>query len=567
MKLSILYESRNPKQPTDLSLVAMQSTKDGARRGKYPVNFYSGKIGKKSSGKVVLGYHDKDDKFRTTGPIVGIVQSKKAPDRWLIKTENNGPYYYSIQMPEATVMSTYNRYLKGTTSTPIPIYAYDQNTKKHINKKDAGKIANQEEWSYYNGTKISMNKMPTRKPKTSVEAYDYLMYWAYRNHGGNSLAATSNYDDLIEFLSNRKRLSKSINDIVAAFPNAKEAVVKKLKNLAIHNPEFELNLDEPATAEEPEATPAPVPEKKPEPKPEPEPEPELEPRESDRSGTDHVRTQAELSDLKQEIEVDVARLTASLQEEDPESTLSDRSVADHDRLQAELTDLKRDIARLTTSLEGDPASANTANIIKELDKCLTRLATLQADADGVQDTTAEESSALDQDTHQGQDSDSGSVEMPPSSIEASKPNEEASPEVVALNTKKFTKLLMKIFQMDPETYPNRLKKVITEFLELRHEPAKWGKCFVDDQDSDLVYRLEDCARLCMVKAYWTGDGKKHMERREAGWRKMDQKMKAFVNSLRNNIDTELADSKEKLKAALKLLINKIRQINPSFKVF
>jgi hypothetical protein len=560
MKLSILYESRNPKQPTDLSLVAMQSTKDGARRGKYPVNFYSGKIGKKSSGKVVLGYHDKDDKFRTTGPIVGIVQSKKAPDRWLIKTENNGPYYYSIQMPEATVMSTYNRYLKGTASTRIPIYAYDQNTKKHINKKDAGKIANQEDWSYYNGTTISKSNMPTRKPKTSVEAYDYLMYWAYHNHGGNSLAATSNYDDLIEILSNRKRLSKSINDIVAAFPNAKEAVVKKLKNLAILNPAFELNLDDDSGVpkdEEPEATPAPAPEPKPKTPLEPaqKPTPDLFP--------DLKLTQAELSDLEQEIEAEVARLTASLQETDPESTLSDRSVADHDKLQTELSDLEKEIARLTTSLEGDPASANTANIIKELQKCLTKLTALQAQADAVQDTAAEGSSALDQDTQQGPMSDSDSVEMPATNSQRAE-SQEASPEVVALNTKKFTKLLMKMFEMDPETYPNRLRKVIKEFLELRHEPAKWGKCFVDDQDSDLVYRLEDYERLCMVKAFWSGDNRKSNERRELEWPKMDQKMKAFVNSLRHNIDTVLADSKEKLKAALKILINKIRQIDKNF---
>ena len=213
MKLSILYESRNPKQPTNLSLVATQSTQDGVRRGQYPVNFYSGKIGKKSNGKVVLGYHDKDNKFRTTGPIVGIVQSKKAADRWLIKTENNGPYYYSLQMPEATVMATYNRYLKGTASTPIHFYTFDQNTKKHTNKKDAGKRAN-EDWSYYNGTTISKNNMPSRKPKTSVEAYDYLMYWAYHNQSLQSAADAIPYDKLIEFLSSGKRLSKSISEII-----------------------------------------------------------------------------------------------------------------------------------------------------------------------------------------------------------------------------------------------------------------------------------------------------------------------------------------------------------------
>lgn len=395
-------------------------------------------------------------------------------------------------MPEATVMATYNRYLKGTAATPIPIYAYDQNTKKHINKKDAGKIANQEDWSYYNGTKISMNRMPTRKPKTSVEAYDYLMYWAYHNHGGNSLAATSNYDDLIEFLSNRKRLSKSINDIVAAFPNAKEAVVKKLKNLAIHNPEFELNLDDDSGVpkdEEPEATPDATTALDPAPAPEP--------------------------------------AEASTPEPDPEITPKPTETPE--------PDTGHDLD-MNYGLDEQPA----------------------------QDTSTDEASALEPDTHRDQDTDSGSVEMPPSSIEASKPNEEASPEVVALNTKKFTKLLMKMFEMDPETYPNRLRKVITEFLELRHEPAKWGKCFVDDQDSDLVYRLEDYERLCMVKAFWSGDNRKSNERRELEWPKMDQKMKAFVNSLRYNIDTVLADSKEKLKAALKLLINKIRKIDKDF---
>jgi hypothetical protein len=68
----------------------------------------------------------------------------------------------------------------------------------------------------------------------------------------------------------------------------------------------------------------------------------------------------------------------------------------------------------------------------------------------------------------------------------------------------------------------------------------------------------------MVKAYWAGDSRKSMERREIEWRAMDQRMKAFVNSLRYNIDTELADSKDKLKNALKLLIDKIRLIDPSF---
>jgi hypothetical protein len=143
-------------------------------------------------------------------------------------------------------------------------------------------------------------------------------------------------------------------------------------------------------------------------------------------------------------------------------------------------------------------------------------------------------------------------------------SQEASPEVVALNTTKFTKLLTKMLEMDPETAPKRLRKVISEFLMLRHEPAKWGKCFVDDQDSDLVYRLEDYERLCMVKAYWAGDNRKQMERRELEWSEFDQKTKAFVLAFRNTIDTALADSKEKLKAALKLLINKIRQIDPSF---
>ena len=563
MKLSILYESRNPKQPTDLSLVATQSTKDGAARGKYPVNFYSGKIGYKSSGKVVLGYHDKDEKFKTTGPIVGIVQSKKAPDRWLIKTINDSrPAYYSIQMPEATVMSTYNRYLTLNQSTPIPIYTYDQNTKKHINKKDTRRRDN-EGWSYYNGTTISKSNMPARKPKTSVEAYDYLMYWAYHNHRRHSTAATSDYHDLIAFLLNEKRLSKGIRDIVAAFPNARSAVIKRLKYIETEeDKEFELNLDvdEPATAEEPEATP--VPASAPESTPEPAPKPEPEPREPGQSGSDADRLQAELSALDQETEAMLASITASLQEADPESTLSDRSVADHDRLRTQLSDLEQEIARLTASLEGDPASANTANIIKELEKCLTRLTALRAEADAVQDTNTDEASALDQDTHRDQDTDSGSVEMPASNTQQKAP-EEASPEVVALNSKKFIKLLTNLLDMDPEEAPKRLRKVISQFLDLRHEPASWGKCFVDDQDRDLVLCLEDYDRLCKVKAFWAGDNRKSNERRELEWSQMDQMMKAYVGGLQNTIDSQLAGSYKSLKTALKQLIDKIRKIDPS----
>lgn len=568
MKLSILYESRNPKQPTDLSLVAMQSTKDGATRGKYPVNFYSGKIGKKSNGKVVLGYHDKEDKFRTTGPIVGIVQSKKAPDRWLIKTINDSrPAYYSIQMPEATVMSTYNRYLTLNQSTPIPIYTYDQNTKKHINKKDTRRRDN-EGWSYYNGTTISKSNMPTRKPKTSVEAYDYLMYWAYHNNQLQSAADAISHDQLIEFLSYGKRLSKSIRDIVAAFPNAKEAVIKRLKYIETEeDKEFELNLDDDsgvARDEEPEPEPTPKPTQEPTPKPTPELDPhlELEPREPGQSGSDADRLQAELSALDQETEAMLAGIRASLQEADPESTLSDRSVADHDRLQTELSDLQQEIERLTASLEGDPASANTANIIKELEKCLTKLTALRAEADAVQDTSTDEASALDPDTHRDQDTDSGSVEMPASNTQQKAP-EEASPEVVALNSKKFIKLLTNLLDMDPEEAPKRLRKVISQFLELRHEPASWGKCFVDDQDSDLVLRLEDYDRLCKVKAFWAGDNRKSNERRELEWSQMDQMMKAYVGGLQNTVDSLLAGSYKSLKTALKQLIDKIRKIDPS----
>ena len=491
MKLSILYESRNPKQPTDLSLVATQSTKDGAARGKYPVNFYSGKIGYKSSGKVVLGYHDKDEKFKTTGPIVGIVQSKKAPDRWLIKTINDSrPAYYSIQMPEATVMSTYNRYLTLNQSTPIPIYTYDQNTKKHINKKDTRRRDN-EGWSYYNGTTISKSNMPTRKPKTSVEAYDYLMYWAYHNNQLQSAADAISHDQLIEFLSYGKRLSKSIRDIVAAFPNAKEAVIKRLNLLKEElyglDREFELNLDDDSGVArdewpEPEQTPKPTQEPTPKPTPELDPHLEPEPREPGQSGSD----------------------------------------AGHD-------------------LDMDYG----------LDK-----------TEPAQDTSTDEASALDQDTHRDQDTDSGSVEMPASNTQQKAP-EEASPEVVALNSKKFIKLLTNLLDMDPEEAPKRLRKVISQFLELRHEPASWGKCFVDDQDSDLVLCLEDYDRLCKVKAFWAGDNRKSNERRELEWSQMDQMMKAYVGGLQNTIDSQLAGSYKSLKTALKQLIDKIRKIDPS----
>ena len=405
--------------------------------------------------------------------------------------------------------------------------------------------------------------MPARKPKTSVEAYDYLMYWAYHNHRRHSTAATSDYHDLIAFLLNEKRLSKGIRDIVAAFPNARSAVIKRLKYIETEeDKEFELNLDvdEPATAEEPEATP--VPASAPESTPEPAPKPEPEPREPGQSGSDADRLQAELSALDQETEAMLASITASLQEADPESTLSDRSVADHDRLRTQLSDLEQEIARLTASLEGDPASANTANIIKELEKCLTRLTALRAEADAVQDTNTDEASALDQDTHRDQDTDSGSVEMPASNTQQKAP-EEASPEVVALNSKKFIKLLTNLLDMDPEEAPKRLRKVISQFLELRHEPASWGKCFVDDQDSDLVLCLEDYDRLCKVKAFWAGDNRKSNERRELEWSQMDQMMKAYVGGLQNTIDSQLAGSYKSLKTALKQLIDKIRKIDPS----
>lgn len=565
MKLSILYESRNPKQPTDLSLVATQSTKDGAARGKYPVNFYSGKIGYKSSGKVVLGYHDKEDKFRTTGPIVGIVQSKKAPDRWLIKTINDSrPAYYSIQMPEATVMSTYNRYLTLNQSTPIPIYTYDQNTKKHINKKDTRRRDN-EGWSYFNGTTINKSNMPTRKPKTSVEAYDYLMYWAYHNHRRHSTAATSDYHDLIAILLNEKRLSKGIRDIVAAFPNARSAVIKRLKYIETEeDKEFELNLDvdEPATAEEPEATP--VPASAPESTPEPAPKPEQEPREPNQSGSDADRLQAELTDLEQEIEAEVARLTASLQAEDPESTLSDRSVADHDRLQTELSDLEQEIARLTVSLEGDPASANTVNIIKELEKCLTKLTALRAEADAVQDTTAEESSALDQDTHQGQASDSGSVEMPSSEIQRADPEEtQASPEVKKANSDKFIMLMKQLFSLDPIEKPKRTLKAATEFMGFLGMPALWGKCYEGGPGQWLDGYIEDYARMCKVKAFWAGDSRRDVNRRDAEWPNMTKNDKSFMLYHRDTIDQKVTAAKSSFTSELAKHITKIRTLYPS----
>jgi len=478
MKLSILYESRNPKQPTDLSLVATQSTKDGTRRGKYPVNFYSGKIGKKSNGKVVLGYHDKDDKFRTTGPIVGIVQSKKAPDRWLIKTDNNGSYYYSLQMPEATVMATYNRYLKGTTSTPIPIYTYDQNTKKHINKKDVGKRAN-EDWSYYNGTTIKKNNMPTRKPKTSVEAYDYLMYWAYHNNQLPSAADAIPYDKLIEFLSSGKRLSKGISDIVVTFPNAKEAVIKRLIFLEEEeDKKFELNLDDDtATAEEP------APEQKPEPEP------------------------------------TVAPWLA------PEPVSNDTNQPNQDR---------------------EP------NV-------------LSTDLEPIQDTSADDSSALDADTHQDQASDSGSVEMPTSEIQQADLDEvQASPEVKKANSDKFIKLIKQLFSLDPIDKPKRTLKAATEFMGFLGLPALWGKCYEGGPGQWLDGYIEDYARMCKVKAFWAGDSRRDQNRRDAEWLNMTKNDRSYMSYHRDSIDQKVTEAKTSLTSELAKHITKIRTIYPSF---
>jgi hypothetical protein len=467
MKLSILYESRNPKQPTDLTLVATQTTKDGAMRGKYPVNFYSGKIGYKSSGKVVLGYHDKDDKFKTTGPIVGIVQSKKAPDRWLIKTINdNRPAYYNLQMPEATVMSTYNRYLKGTASTPIPIYTYDQNTKKHINKKDTRRRAN-EGWSYYNGTTISKSNMPTRKPKTSVEAYDYLMYWAFHNNQLQSAADAIPYYSLIAYLLGGKRLSKGIRDVVAAFPNARHAVTKRLKYLEekeMEDREFELNLDDDTdteTVEKPEATPAP--------KPEPEPEP-------------------------------------------------------------------------------NNASSD-----------------LQAEEDAVQNTTADDSSALDQDTHQGQVSDSGSVEMPASESQRADHEEaQASPEVKKANSDKFIKLIKQLFSLDPIDKPKRTLKAATEFMGFLGMPALWGKCYEGGPGQWLDGYIEDYARMCKVKAFWVGDSKRDQNRRDAEWLNMTKNDRSYMSYHRDSIDQKVTDAKTSFTSELAKHITKIRSIYPDF---
>lgn len=458
MKLSILYESRNPKQPTDLSLVAA-STKNGVRLEKYPVNFYSGKIGGKSEGKIVLGYHDAKGSFRTTGPIIGIVQSKKDSNSWLIKTENNGSYYYKIEMPENTLIATYNRYLKNAK---LPFYTYDQTTNKHINKTGVRNEA-VDGWAYWDNTIINAASKPTRKPKTTIEAYNYLLYWAWHNYT-NSDGSGYGLESLIEFLSQNKRLHKSIKDIITAFPNANEAAIARLKRLEpTADPESDHNISN-------------------------EPEPTAEP--------------------------------------EPNRNISNEP---------------------------------------ELDKPELDLETGQSTEEPIQNTSADTSSALDSDPHidLSFDSDSGSVEMPASDPQQTAP-EEASPEVVALNSKKFTKLLTNLLEMDPQTAPKRLRKVIAEFLELGPEPAYWGRCFVDDQNQDLVYRLEDYERLCMVKAFWAGDNRKSNERREIEWSKMGLMMRAFVSSLRNTIDSELTGSRAALNTALKLLINKIRKINPSF---
>jgi len=243
MKLNqIISESTDPKKPTDL-------TKYPIKPGnKYPANFYTGKKGTKN-GKIVLGYNDvRGESFRTTDPVQSIIQSKSKPDNWLVKTLRGGvPYFYKMYMPVATMKATCGWYLKGKnvslilqTSDGIPkdymnLVEYSRNESGELKQEPVADLS-MENWAYYDGTIIDLAERPA-KPRTSVEAYNYLMYWAYNNN----LSGASE-TDLSNYLATGNKLKKGIREVTVKYPKVKDAVIAKLKEIS-KTDQFELNLD------------------------------------------------------------------------------------------------------------------------------------------------------------------------------------------------------------------------------------------------------------------------------------------------------------------------------------
>lgn len=227
MKLSILYESRDPRRPTDLMLVAAPPQPGAASR--YPVNFYSGKLGGLSQGKIVLGYRDANGRLNVTGRVTEIIQSKKNPDTWLVVTVKDGTntYYYKITMPAATMQATYDRYLKRH----IEVYqTYDATTgemKRDVAELDL--IFDSYRWEYFKGDPVVDERtgrpiMPPKNPKTSIEACNYLIYWAYHNHEVNKV----DIQELIGYLRSGKRLKEGIRNLIQRYPNALEPAIQKI---------------------------------------------------------------------------------------------------------------------------------------------------------------------------------------------------------------------------------------------------------------------------------------------------------------------------------------------------
>jgi hypothetical protein len=273
MKLNqIISESIDAKRPTDLTKYPL---KPG---NKYPANFYTGKKGVKQD-KIVLGYNNVRGKFITTDPVASISQNNSSkPDNWLVQTLRGGvPYFYLMNMPVATMKATCGWYLKGK-NIPLVLQSQDGIFTDYMNlltfsRNERGELkqewntANNTNypWAYYDGTKIQIAKRPA-KPRTSVEAYNYLMYWAYSNSQPKDDDKAAHYAKLANYLETEKRLKQGIKDVIAKYPKAKDAVIAKLKEKAKEEKQFELNLepDGEAPAEQqaapapPEATTAPV---------------------------------------------------------------------------------------------------------------------------------------------------------------------------------------------------------------------------------------------------------------------------------------------------------------------
>ena len=242
MKLNqIINESTDPKRPTDLTKYPL---KPG---NKYTANFYTGKKGVKN-GKIVLGYNDIKNKndFRTTDPVASINQSNSTPDNWLVKTlRNEVPYYYLMYMPVATMKATCGWYLKGKNvslnlQTPegIPkdymnLVTFSRNARGELKSEPvAHEWSMNWDWEYLDGTMIEAAKRPA-KPKNSVEAYNYLMYWAFTN--SNKALYDPDADmslKLANYLETGKYLKPGIQEVAAKYPKAKDAVIAKLKEMA-----------------------------------------------------------------------------------------------------------------------------------------------------------------------------------------------------------------------------------------------------------------------------------------------------------------------------------------------